>query len=170
MSRLDFFTIAIVVICLGAIGTFIYLNYGPDKEKEEVVIEQETTYNETVYEEDWDSESEWDEEEWEDSDTSIDESEWEEEKVEEEEEETTPSYETSGKYMVVAGTFRQMQWAKDQLKTIQKAGYDEARIEKFDRGTYACVLVDRFSNENSARTLRDELKNKGYEASIMVKK
>jgi cell division protein FtsN len=77
---------------------------------------------------------------------------------------------SSGKYMVIAGSFKNAGSAQTQLKQVKKLGYANARIEKFNRGAYATVLVDRFANSGSAKSLVNTLKSKGIDAMVLEKR
>ena len=77
---------------------------------------------------------------------------------------------SSGKYMVIAGSFKNTGSAQTQLKQVKKMGYANARIEKFNRGAYATVLVDRFANSGSAKSLVNTLKSKGIDAMVLEKR
>jgi cell division protein FtsN len=76
----------------------------------------------------------------------------------------------AGKYMVIAGSYKEMRFAKEMLAKIRKMGYRKARIEKFNRGTYATVLVDRFYSEKPARKMVADLKFNAVDAMMLVKK
>ncbi|HOY16360.1 MAG TPA: SPOR domain-containing protein [Haliscomenobacter sp.] len=84
--------------------------------------------------------------------------------------ETAPLASSSGKYMVIAGSFEQTSSAQKQLKRVQKLGYSSARVEKFNRGAYATVLVNRFNNPSEAKTLVSALKSKGIDAMVLEKR
>jgi cell division septation protein DedD len=75
---------------------------------------------------------------------------------------------SEGKYMVIAGTFRQMANADRMVSRLRKMGYNETRISKFDRGKYAVALVNRFSSLNSARQLERDLESKGIDAEVIT--
>ena len=76
---------------------------------------------------------------------------------------------SAGRYMVIAGSFKEASRAKAQLRKIQNAGYPNARIEKFNRGAYATVLVNRFPKASSAKALANTLKSKGFDAMVLEK-
>lgn len=82
---------------------------------------------------------------------------------------TTPSAgDSEGQYMVIAGTFRQLSNAERRVSDLINMGYRETRLTKFDRGTYAVALVNRFSSLSSARALERELEAKGIEAEVIT--
>ncbi|NJL74714.1 MAG: SPOR domain-containing protein [Saprospiraceae bacterium] len=75
-----------------------------------------------------------------------------------------------GDYMVLAGSFSIRENADNHVKNLKKLGYANARVEVFDRGSYAVVLVDRFETESAARKLISELKSKhNIESFLKVK-
>lgn len=77
---------------------------------------------------------------------------------------------SAGRYMVIGGSFEQVDHAQKELRKIQKAGYPNARVEKFNRGAYASILVERFEKAGDANALAKTLKNKGFDAMVLVKK
>lgn len=74
-----------------------------------------------------------------------------------------------GRYMVIAGSFKEIAPAKMELRKIQQLGYSSARIEKFNRGAYASVLVGRFDRASDAKMLVKTLKDKGFDAIVLEK-
>lgn len=76
----------------------------------------------------------------------------------------------SGRYMVLAGSFRQESNANSHAAKLRRMGYDGAEVSIFNRGAYASVLVDRFSDKSDARSLARELENKGIEALVITKR
>lgn len=77
---------------------------------------------------------------------------------------------SAGRYMVIGGSFEQVDHAQKELRKIQKAGYPNARVEKFNRGAYASILVERFEQASDASALAKALKSKGFDAMVLVKK
>ncbi len=75
-----------------------------------------------------------------------------------------------GKYMVIAGSYKEIRFAKEMLVKIRKMGYRKAQIEKFNRGAYATILVDRFYSEKPARKMVADLKFNAIDAMMLVKK
>lgn len=71
-----------------------------------------------------------------------------------------PTKVSEGDYMVLAGSFSIRENADNHVNNLKKLGYNNARVEVFDRGSYAVVLVDRFETESAARKLIAELKSK----------
>lgn len=87
---------------------------------------------------------------------------------------TTPdSYsggERSGRFLVVAGTFKQEVNAQTQLKKFKRMGYSNAEIGKFNKSTYASLIVDRFTSEAEAKKLARTLKSKGIDSYVHKKR
>lgn len=83
---------------------------------------------------------------------------------------TTRSYSNVGSYMVLAGTFSVVQNAESHASNLRNKGYSNTRVERFDKGAYAVVLVDRFSSESEARKLVRELSSDhGIESYVKTK-
>lgn len=76
----------------------------------------------------------------------------------------------AGKYLVVAGTFKQEANAQIQLKTFKGMGYKDAEIGKFNKSTYASLIVNRFTTAADAKQLVNSLKRKGIDAYVHTKK
>ncbi|MFZ4427626.1 MAG: SPOR domain-containing protein [Saprospiraceae bacterium] len=81
--------------------------------------------------------------------------------------ETPPS---AGDYMVLAGSFRQRIYADERLRQLRKMGYPQATVSLFDKGTYAVVVVDRFTTNSEAVQLAQELRRKGVDAIVQKKR
>jgi cell division protein FtsN len=79
---------------------------------------------------------------------------------------TTRSAPAEGDYLVLAGAFRVKGNAENEVQRLQKLGYLNAEVAPFNRGAFATVLVDRFSSESDANKLVRELKDKGVEAYV----
>lgn len=77
---------------------------------------------------------------------------------------------SGGEYMVLAGSFRETVNAEAMLAKVKKMGYDEATVERFDRGTYAVVLVNRFDTYSEASALVKTLSGKGVDATVYKKR
>lgn len=82
---------------------------------------------------------------------------------------TPTSYNNSGAFMVVAGSFSMRHNAETQVKKLKKIGYDNARVEIFNGGALATVLVDRFDDYDRAKRLANELKGKGVDSFVKEK-
>lgn len=68
---------------------------------------------------------------------------------------------TTGKYMVIVGSYRQMTSAERMKKMLRNKGFD-ANIKKFDNGAYARVLVGRRHTLAAARELKAQLADDGF--------
>lgn len=77
---------------------------------------------------------------------------------------------SNGVFMVVAGTYRQMINAENELKKLQKLGYNNASIAKFNKSTYASLIVDRFDNSAAAYKYKKELLAKGMDVYVHKKR
>lgn len=77
---------------------------------------------------------------------------------------------SNGIYMVVAGTYRQMINAENELKKLQKLGYNNASIAKFNNSTYASLIVDRFSSSSAAYKYKKDLIAKGMDVYVHKKR
>ena len=78
----------------------------------------------------------------------------------------TPRSTSTGKYMVIAGSYRQRTNADSQASKLRGMGYNNTEVTLFDRGTFAVVLVDRFSSYGDAKRLVNELTGKGIDAIV----
>lgn len=77
---------------------------------------------------------------------------------------------SNGQYLVVAGTFRQMINAEQELAKLKAKGYDNAYIAKFNKSTFASLIIDRFDSSASAKQYVKTLKKKGMEAYVHKKR
>ncbi|MCB0639658.1 MAG: SPOR domain-containing protein, partial [Lewinella sp.] len=78
----------------------------------------------------------------------------------------TSTASSGGRYLVIAGTYRQRVNADNMVTRLKRMGYNDAEVELFDHGTYAVVIVNRYSSLSRADQLSTELKNKGVEAFV----
>lgn len=207
MSRLDLLTIAIVIVCLAALGYLVYkivnLMNPPEESPTTSITDtysdpanSEDTY---TYDEEADSastnydDSDLDDDEldnynsednYDASGSRIDESEMDNEStgIAETGTHTTTapatttttstssrSSNSSGRYMVIAGTYKQKINAENQVNKLKRLGYSNAQIELFDRGSYAIVLVDRHDSESAAQTMVGQLRKEGIDSYIKLK-
>lgn len=181
MSKLDFPTILILAICIAAI---VFLGYKMfevyDKNQE-----PKTTPNIEITEEEEDpvNEDESDTYQYNIDDvdstgitTTDDESNPGENETFEADNATSDdvpnSYDGSstGRYMVLAGAFSIRENAEKYASVLQRRGYEDATAQLFDRGKLAVVLVDRFESLNDAKSLVQELKDKGVEAYVQTQR
>ena len=212
MSRLDIITIAIVVVCLAALGYLVYKIAGLYQNEEPATPLTEAYGNDDTPDEqtytDWEDEvastgddvdldddelgsyADTDETEATDGTSNYSDDELDqgtgiaEESADNDDEpaESTNSSgssgssstaaaadnraSSSGRYMVIAGQFRQRSNADSYASKLRGMGYNNTSVELFDRGSYAVVLVDRFDSYNAAKRLVDDLTGKGIDAIV----
>lgn len=190
MSKLDYVTVAIVAICILAIVFFVskmtdLFGDKPATDQIETVntpVETEddiydgSTETEEIDDAENDGDAETDQadapsssedlEEGKEFDAGSSSAEDDIEKVE------TPSasYGSTGRYMVLAGNFKVKANAKKYAAELRSMGYEHAKVELFDRGKYAVVLVDRFGSMSSAERLVNSLKKDGVSSYVKTKK
>ena len=194
MSRLDYFTIGVVAVCIMAIVFLLYqttdlFKFGDQTENTSISDQSNSSFEEDYYddEEIADYENYYEEEvadattEEADYDTGGD--------IEEEEapietyEETTTATQTKptkvvdidmpsagGDFLVLAGSFEYKHNAQIQAKKLQGMGYSAAEVVSFNRGKYASVLVNRFESESEARQLVAKLKKDGVSCYVHKKR
>jgi cell division septation protein DedD len=80
-----------------------------------------------------------------------------------------PTTKQEGKFMVIAGAFTKKALAQAEADKMKKQGYSNARVEIFDRGKFAVILVDRFDNRAQAERLVKELRERGIECYVKTK-
>jgi len=73
----------------------------------------------------------------------------------------------NGRYLVIAGSFRQRANAQQRVNTLRKAGFKDTRLEKFNRGTYAVALAGQSNRYYEAERMASRLIAAGYEAKVM---
>jgi cell division protein FtsN len=172
MSRTDYVTLGIVAVCIVALAFLIYKMVNLDKEPkpEEDQLEQYLQADTLATQEAYIPE-EQDTIEYEPEARIIDEEVQDEEEISSIDDypESGPKA-SSGDYLVIAGSFRQRMNAELQAARLRKMGFNQARMELFNRGAFAVVLVDRFSNLAEAQTLVNTLAAKGVEARIQKKR
>lgn len=83
-------------------------------------------------------------------------------------EEASSTY-AGGKYMVIAGSFKIKESADKTVAKLKKLGYENARVELFDHGKYAVVLVDRFDNMAEAERLVKKLGGDSVKSYVKAK-
>lgn len=188
MSRLDIFTIIIVVICVAAILFLLYRTTDLFKGKAAKPEETPLVSEDSLYTDDsdtlgdYDTDYEYPDSLYSDVDTAVSAPVTTKPvpatkpavtaEVEEEEPETkkVESLGGTGDYLVVVGSFKVKSNAENQAKKLRGMGYDESEVVLFDRGTYARVLVDRFDSQSDAQSLVSELKGKGIADAAVHKK
>ncbi|MBK8621943.1 MAG: SPOR domain-containing protein [Saprospiraceae bacterium] len=76
---------------------------------------------------------------------------------------------TTGPYMVIAGSFIKEENAKIQLKKLKTFGYNSAEIKIFVASEYHSVIVSRHGSESEAELVVQDLRNKGVESFVKQK-
>ncbi|MBK7869645.1 MAG: SPOR domain-containing protein [Saprospiraceae bacterium] len=184
MSRLDYVTIGIIVVCAAALAILVWKTISL-RNKEKDVAQQNTENTLQDYEYDYyqdttqilpptDEDPDDDEVEVFNENTSDNEPTTSEAKTTSQNNtpEKTPastpttSSRSAGDYLVLAGAFSVKSNAENEAKRLQKLGFPNAEVSPFNRGKYAAVLVDRFSSESDAKKLVNDLKAKGVEAYV----
>jgi len=85
--------------------------------------------------------------------------------------ETAPQVvQSTGDYLVLAGSFRIKSHAETEVRRLKKMGYTHAELSLFNRGTYASVLVDRYTNARQAEALVADLQKDGVTAYVHKKR
>lgn len=84
-------------------------------------------------------------------------------------ENTTTESSSTGRYMVLAGSYTKRANADKMVSKLKKKGYSNAGVEIFDRGKFAVILVDRFDDLESARSLQQRLKADGFDCYVKLK-
>ncbi len=85
---------------------------------------------------------------------------------------TTSSTNSSrgGKYLVIAGSFRQEIYAKDRVKNLRASGFKSTEMGYTNRGAYAVALVEALDSYSRAEQLAQQVRAKGYEVFIKTRK
>jgi len=73
----------------------------------------------------------------------------------------------SGRYLVIAGSFRQRANASLRVSALRQAGFTDTRLEKFNRGTYAVALAGQSNRYSEAEQLAGKIVSAGFEAKVM---
>ncbi len=191
MSRLDYFTIAIVAVCIIALIFLIYKTTDLLKKKDNTTADKiENTLEEMGIEDDETDTYTYDDEgeivtddaaitgEATTSDDAedinyVDEEELLEEAPEEEVTATPTSYDNTsarGSFLVLAGAFQYKANAEKLASKLKNLGYPDAEVTLFNRGKYAGVIVERFENVSNARSAVSKLKNNGIDAYVHKKR
>ncbi|MFQ5445782.1 MAG: SPOR domain-containing protein [Saprospiraceae bacterium] len=181
MSKLDYITVAIVALCILAIIFLVYKMtnvFKGDTPTDKIETTADTVEMEDdIYNYEVDS-SDVEAEAISDSLESPTDAEtltsgaattYEEPSSNVEESSTTDAFK-DGKYMVIAGAFIQKAHAETEARRMKKQGYSNARVEIFDRGKYAVILVDRFDTMSEAKRLVKKLREQGVDCYVKTKK
>ncbi|MFK8162070.1 MAG: SPOR domain-containing protein [Lewinella sp.] len=73
----------------------------------------------------------------------------------------------TGRYLVIAGSFRQRTGAEQRTSRLKKAGFSGTTVEKFNKGTYAVALAGQSNRFSEAKQLADKIVKAGFEAQVM---
>lgn len=200
MSRLDYLTIGIVILCVVALGFLVYRTIGlmnaPTSSQQTTQTESNETP--TSYEDDgytYDDEGEIvsdnaaqptsNDMDLDDEDVqTYSEDEIANEPIDTETDDRIEEKPTSveendfvdsdasgvGDYLVLAGSYRIRSNAESEVRRLKNMGYSNARVALFNNGAYAGVLVDRFEAVGDANALSKELKGKRVEAYVQKKR
>lgn len=190
MSRLDWITAIIVAICVAALGFLIYKTVGlmdtddntsPQTEKiiadtpadDGDVTDASTEKTDTIADDDGiryeDGDDATTEDNSDDNDLDVATS------NDDDNEEDSPSNyikeeNVNGAYLVIAGSYKQMINAENQVRRLHRKGYKGARVAMFNKGAYAVALVDAFDSFSKADQLSTELNDAGIEAAVHKKR
>jgi cell division septation protein DedD len=74
---------------------------------------------------------------------------------------------SAGRYLVIAGSFRQLDNGKERVAALKAAGFRDTRLEKFNRGTFAVALAGQSNRYSEANRLAERVKAAGFEARVM---
>jgi cell division protein FtsN len=77
---------------------------------------------------------------------------------------------TDGRYLVIAGSFRQLANAEARVKALRRSGFAETTLEKFNRGTYAVALAGRSDRYSEAARIAERVRAAGFEARVMKRR
>jgi cell division septation protein DedD len=75
-----------------------------------------------------------------------------------------------GRYLVIAGTFSQLAGAQDRVAALRTAGFEDATVEKFNRGKYAVALAGQSDSYRTASALAERIKSRGFEVRVMKRR
>ncbi len=85
--------------------------------------------------------------------------------------ETVPPVNTlKEEYLVWGGSFSTRLGAEEEQAKFKKLGYNKAEVSLFDKGKYAVVIVGRYPTQAQAQALVNELKSKHNISAIAKKK
>ncbi len=191
MSKLDFLTIAIVAVCIFALGFLVYKLINRNEltnpaitntteARPDEYAEDDNTY---TFDDEGDIVSDstanaqpggsedLDDDELTTNDVFTEDTPAEEDPIGDDKIDDSPSASASyGSYLVLAGSYTERINAETQVNRLKGMGYSDARVEIFNRGRLAVALVDRFDSYSQANTLKKELLDKGIEAIVQKKR
>ncbi|MFO0469065.1 MAG: SPOR domain-containing protein [Bacteroidota bacterium] len=91
-------------------------------------------------------------------------------KIAEKEEVIPPVNTLKEEYLVWGGSFSTRLGAEEEQAKFKKLGYNKAEVSLFDKGKYAVVIVGRYPTQAQAQALVNELKSKHNISAIAKKK
>lgn len=82
--------------------------------------------------------------------------------------ETTDSFEDGSNrpFYVIAGTFKNTDYAKNRISELKTLGFSNAEVIQFDYPSYNAVCVDKFNSEQEARKLVESLNDNGIDSYV----
>lgn len=192
MSKIDYITIAVVVVCISLLGLVFWkvadLNWTEEnnlktedpilvnEEEEEAAPFLDENYNVTDFTEE-DSMPLKNEETpilTKEPEKGMEKSIVKETvapvKAEPKVENTTPVLTIKEEYLVWGGSFSTRAGAEEEQAKFKKLGYTQAEVSLFDKGKYAVVIVGRYPTQTQAQALVNELKTKHNISAIAKKK
>ncbi len=82
----------------------------------------------------------------------------------------TISGSTTGKYIVVAGSYLIKENAQKMVDKLKKLGYNGAEIVSFDLSQYHSISAGKYDSYDAAVSAAREIKNKGIDCYVHTKK
>jgi len=76
----------------------------------------------------------------------------------------------TGRYFVIAGTFKSEANAKTEVLKLKDLGYPNAEKLKFDNSSFYAVCVARYENSNDAEKVANSIKNRLGKKAYVHKK
>jgi hypothetical protein len=73
----------------------------------------------------------------------------------------------NGRYLVIAGSFREKLNAEERVEALISAGFKDTRLEKFNRGTFAVALAGQSDRYTEAKEMAVKIVSAGFEARVM---
>ncbi len=73
---------------------------------------------------------------------------------------------SSGKFLVVTGSFRMKENAEAMAKKLRSSGYSNAEVVIFDYSEFYSVVAGRSDSQSSAASLKDDLVSDGIESYV----
>ncbi|NJL73830.1 MAG: SPOR domain-containing protein [Saprospiraceae bacterium] len=76
------------------------------------------------------------------------------------------SNDSSKPFYVIAGTFKNTDYAKNRISELKTLGFSNAEVIQFDYPSYNAVCVDKFDSEQEARKLVESLNDNGIDSYV----